>query len=213
MTVVGVVNDVAQDGSLAPHSTMYFPYQQSTFSWMMNHMTYVVRTEAAVNVAPAMRAALRDVDRTVPAERLQTMDQALLDAVSEPLFQTRLLGVFAAIAVLLAAIGTYGVLAYDVAERSRELALRLALGAQPRDVIRMVLWRTGRVVLPGAAAGVVAALALTRLLSASLYGVRPGDPLTIALVAALIITVALLAGYVPARRASRVGILSALSVD
>jgi putative ABC transport system permease protein len=141
------------------------------------------------------------------------MDQALLDAVSEPLFQTRLLAVFAAVAMLLAAIGTYGVLAYDVAERSREIALRLALGAQPRDVIRMVLWRTGRLAVPGAALGILAALALTRLLAASLYEVRPGDPVTIGLMAALVLGVALLAGYAPARRASRVGILSALSVD
>jgi putative ABC transport system permease protein len=213
MTVVGVVNDVAQDRSLAPHSTMYFPYQQSTFVWMTNHMTYVVRADAGARIAPAMRAALRNVDPTVPAQRLQTMDQALLDAVSEPLFQTRLLAVFAAVAMLLAAIGTYGVLAYDVAERSREIALRLALGAEPRDVIRMVLWRTSRLALPGAALGILAALSLTRLLSASLYGVRPGDPLTIGLVAVLILGVALLAGYAPARRASRVRILSALSVD
>jgi putative ABC transport system permease protein len=141
------------------------------------------------------------------------MDQALLDAVSEPLFQTRLLAVFATVAMLLAAIGTYGVLAYDVAERSREIALRLALGAQPRDVIRMVLWRTSRLALPGAALGILAALALTRLLSASLYEVHPGDPLTIGLVTVLILGVALLAGYAPARRASRVGILSALSLD
>jgi predicted permease len=213
MTVVGVVNDVAQDRSLTPRSTMYFPYQQSTFSWMLNHMTYIVRAGASLEIAPAMRGALREVDRTVPAQRLQTMDQALLDAVSEPLFQTRLLAVFAAIAMLLAAIGTYGVLAYDVAERSREIALRLALGAEPRDVIRMVLWRTGRLAIPGAVVGILAALALTRLLSASLYEVRPGDPFTIGLVAALILIVALLAGYAPARRASRVAILAALSVD
>lgn len=213
MTVVGVVNDVAQDRTLEPRSTMYFPYQQKTFPWMLNHMTYVVRADAGIALAPAMRAVLRDVDPTVPAQRLQTMDQALLDAVAEPLFQTRLLAVFAAIAVLLAAIGTYGVLAYDVAERSREIALRLALGAESRDVVRMVLWRAGRLALRGAAVGILAALALTRLLSASLYEVRPGDPFTIGLVAALILAVALLAGYAPARRAARVRILSALSAD
>lgn len=213
MTVVGVVNDVAQDRSLAPHATMYFPYQQSTFPRMLDHMMYVVRAAASPGLLPTMRAALGDVDRAVPVQRLQTMDQAMLDAFAEPLFQTRLLAVFAALAVALAAIGTYGVLAYDVAERSREIALRLALGAQPGDVIRMVLWRTARLALPGAAIGVLAALALTRILSASLYEVQPRDPATLALVAAMILLIALGAGYLPARRASRAGVLPALAAD
>jgi predicted permease len=210
LTVVGVVNDVVQDQSLGKHSTVYLPYLQSPFPWLLGHMTYVVRSDAGVNVAPAMRAALRDVDAAIPARQLQTMDDAMLEAVAEPLFQTRLLTVFSVLALLLAVIGTYGVLAYDVAERTREIALRLALGATPRAVTLMVLRRTARLALSGAVIGIAASLALTRVLTKSLFEVTPNDPATLATVVAAILLVALAAGYLPARRASRVEVLTAL---
>src|SRR5688572_11311162 len=174
-------------------------------------MTYVVRSDAAVSVAPAMRAALRDVDAAIPARQLQTMDDAMLEVVAEPLFQTRLLTVFSVLALLLAAIGTYGVLAYDVAERTREIGLRMALGATPANVMRMVLRRTGVLALWGAAIGVVGSLGVTGVLTKSLFEVKPTDPATIALVAAAIVLVALAAGYVPARRATRTPALTAIN--
>jgi putative ABC transport system permease protein len=210
ITVVGVVNDVVQDQSLGKHSTVYLPYLQSPFPWLLGHMTYVVRSDAEVNVVPGMRAALRDVDPAIPARQLQTMDDAMLEVVAEPLFQTRLLTVFSVLALLLAAIGTYGVLAYDVAERTREIALRLALGATPRAVTLMVLRRTARFALSGAVTGIAASLALTRVLTKSLFEVTPNDPATLATVVAAILLVALAAGYLPARRASQMEVLTAL---
>ena len=210
LTVVGVVNDVVQDRSLRKRSAVYLPYRQGSLPWLLGRMTYVVRADAAVNVVPAMRAALHDVDAATPAQQLQTMDDAMLDLVAEPLFQTRLLGVFSVLAVLLAVIGTYGVLAYDVAERTREIALRLALGATPRAVTLMVLGRTARFAFSGAVIGIAASLALTRVLTKSLFEVTPNDPATLATVVAAILLVALAAGYLPARRASQVDVLTAL---
>ena len=211
LTVVGVVSDVVQDRSMTKRSAMYFPYQQSSWTWALSYMTYVVRADAGASVAPAMRAALRDVDPAVPALQLMSMDDALMEVVAEPVFQTRLLSVFAAIALLLAAIGTHGVLAYDVTERSREIALRMALGATPGEVIRMVMRRTGALAVSGAAIGVLGSLGMTHVLTTSLYEVRPTDPATIAAVVAAIIAVALLAGFAPARRASRIHVLAALA--
>jgi hypothetical protein len=211
LTVIGVVNDVVADRSLGKRSTVYLPYlQPNSFPWLLSQMTYVVRSDGGVNVAPAMRAALKEVDAAVPPQQLQTMDDAMLEVVAEPLFQTRLLTVFSVLALLLAVIGTYGVLAYDVTERTREIALRLALGATPGAVTLMVLRRTARFASTGAVIGVVASLALTRVLTRSLFEVTPNDPATLVTVVAAILLVALAAGYLPARRASQVDVLTAL---
>lgn len=213
ISVVGVVNDVVQDRSMTKRSTMYFPYLQSDWSFILGHMTYVVRTEPSADVAPALRTALREVDASVPAQSVMSMDDALLDIASEPVFQTRVLAVFAALAMLLAAIGTYGVLAYDVTERSREIALRLALGAQPSDVIALVMRRTAMLALSGATIGLAGAVAVTRVLATSLYDVTPTDPVTTMVVVVAILAVALLAGYAPARRASRMPVAAVLPAD
>jgi putative ABC transport system permease protein len=213
LTVVGVVSDVVHDRSMSKHSTMYSPYQRSSWSFVLNHMTYVVRSDLGDRAAPALRAALRSVDAGVPAQQVMSMDDALMDVAAEPVFETRLLIAFALMALLLAAIGTYGVLAYDVAQRSRELALFMALGASPGKVTGMVMRRTGALASIGAGIGVAGSLLLTRLLNASLYEVRPGDPATVAVVALLILGVAALAGAVPARRAAKVNVLAALSRD
>lgn len=213
VTVIGVVSDVVQDASMRKHSTLYSSYLQSEWSWMLDHMTYVVRSDLGANVAPAMRAALHRVDPSVPPQQLMSMNDALLEVAAEPVFQTRVISVFAAIAILLAAIGTYGVLAYDVSERSREIALRMALGATPRDIIRMVLRRTGVLALSGIVVGVVGSLAVTGVLTKSLYDVKPTDPATMTMVVLAIFVVALMAGWVPARRASRVDVMAALPAD
>ena len=213
LTVVGVVNDVVQDRSMGKRSTMYFPYLQTNWSFILGHMTYVVRADASANVAPALRATLRAMDPSIPAQNIMSMNDALLDVVAEPVFQTRVLTVFAVIAILLAAIGTYGVLAYDVTERSREIALRMALGAQPADVIWMVLRRTGMLALSGTMIGLVGSFALTGVLASSLYDVTPTDPETTIAVVLAVLGIALLAGYAPARRASRMQVARVLPGD
>jgi predicted permease len=214
VTVIGVVDDVLQDGTLTKHSTIYLPYRQARSLFFIDHMTFVVRAERdAERLIPAMREALREIDPTVPAEAVQTMDTSLLEVIAEPLFQTRLLAVFSLLALLLAAVGTYGVLAYDVTERTREIGRRIALGATPGAVMRMVMRRTASMAITGAAIGLVASLALDTFLTRALYDVTPGDPATMAVVVLAIVTTALLAGYVPARRATRISTLTALSRD
>jgi predicted permease len=214
LTVVGVVNDVVQDAQLTRHSTIYLPYLQANAPFFDSHMTFVVRAApGAGNLAPAMRAALRDVDPTVPAQDLRTMDASMMDVIAEPVFQMRLLATFACLALLLAALGTYGVLAYDVTERTREIGLRMALGATPGAVLRMVLGRTAVLALAGAAIGVGGSLMLTSVLTKSLFEVKPNDPVTLVAVTALLLLAALAAGYVPAQRAARVRGLSLLLHD
>jgi putative ABC transport system permease protein len=204
LTVVGVVSDVVQDRDMSRHSTIYLPYLQTTAPFFINQMTYVVRTSGEpAAVAPDMRAALRDVDPAVPAQALQTMEESMLVAIAEPLFQTRLLVVFSALALALAAIGTYGVLSYQVAERRREIAIRVALGAEPSRVIRMVVRHTLTFALAGVAVGSAGALLATRVLARFLYDVSTTDPATFGLAALLLASIALAAGLVPARRAAR----------
>jgi len=210
LTVIGVVNDVVQDAALSRHSTIYLPYLQTTSPFFIGHMTFVVRPASGASVAAAMRAALRDVDPAVPAQALQTMDQSMMDTIAEPVFQMRLLATFAFLALLLAALGTYGVLAYDVTERTREIGLRMALGATPGTVLRMVLGRTAALALLGAALGVAGSLTLTSVLTKSLFEVKPTDPLTLVVVTAVLMLAALLAGYLPAQRAAGVRALTVL---
>jgi len=211
LTVIGVVNDVVQDAQLRRHSTIYLPYLQQSSTGFINQMTFVVRPHpAAGNLAPAMRAALRDVDPAVPAQALQTMDQSMMDTIAEPVFQMRLLATFACLALLLAALGTYGVLAYDVTERTREIGLRMALGATPGTVLRMVLGRTAALACTGAALGVAGSLMLTRVLTKWLFEVKPTDPATLAAVTLVLLLAALLAGFLPAQRAARVRGLTTL---
>ena len=211
LTVIGVARDVVQDRELKPHSTVYLPVLQTNPVFFINHMTYVVRTTSgAASTAPAMRAALHDVDASLPAQALQTMDASMLDVVAEPLFQTRLLTTFSILALLLAAIGTYGVLAYDVAERAREIGIRIALGAGTRDVRRLVIGRTLVFATVGIALGAAGAFAATRLLARFLFAVTPTDPATFAGTAIVLVGAALGAGLVPAFRATRVDPILAL---
>ena len=205
LTVVGVVSDVIQDRDMTRHSTMYLPYLQTGSPFFMNQMTYVVRTSGEpAAVGPEIRAALRDVDAAVPAQALQTMEQSMLVAIAEPLFQTRLLVVFSVLALVLAAIGTYGVLSYQVAERSREIAIRVALGAEAARVVRMIVRHTLAFAIAGVALGSAGALLATRVLARFLFDVSATDPATFGLAALLLASIALLAGFIPARRAARV---------
>ena len=214
LTVIGVVADVVQDARLSRHSTLYLPYLQTTLPFFINHMTFVVRQgPSSGSVAPAMRAALRDVDPAVPAQALQTMDASMLATIAEPVFQMRLLASFALLALLLAALGTYGVLAYDVSERTRETGLRMALGAARTDVLRLIPADAALLFAVCGAIGVVGAVALTRLLRTLLFEVAPIDPATFVVAPVVLGIVALLAAAIPARRATRVDPMVALRYE
>ena len=213
LTVIGVVSDVVQDRGLERHSTIYLPYLQTTAPSFLGQMTFIVRPTSGAKVAPAMRAALREVDPAIPAQSLETMDQSMMETIAEPVFQMRVLAAFAVLALLLAVLGTYGVLAYDITERTREIGLRLALGATPGTVLRMVLGRTAVLALLGGGIGMAGALALTQLLSKSLFEVRPDDPSTLVGVSLVLLVAALGAGYLPARRATRISAMTALLHD
>lgn len=164
-------------------------------------------------LAPVLRAAAWDTDAGVTVSAVQTLDEVVAASTSSPRFYLLLLGSFAAVALALAAVGIYGVMSYSVARRRNEIGIRMALGARPADVLRLVMREAAGVCAAGAAAGLAAALALSRLMGGLLYGVGATDPATFAVVAAVLSVVALAATYVPARRAVRVDPLLALRAE
>jgi putative ABC transport system permease protein len=207
-TIVGVVADSRRAGLAEPiRPEAYRPITQVA----PRSIEVLVRTAGPpLDVAPQARALLRELDPNMPMAQLRTVEAAMAEAVATRRFVMMLLAGFAALAVALAAIGIYGVLAFLVGERTRELGIRFALGADRRTVIGMVLRQSLRYVLPGLALGALGALALTRLLQAQLFGVEPTDPVTFGAVLTLLLAVALLASWVPARRAASVQPVEAL---
>ena len=202
LTIVGVVGDV-RDLGLEEQADLevYQPYPQATLSYM----TLVARTAASPAASVGVvRDAIHRLDPSLPLFEGQTMDSVVAFGLAPRRFNMLLLGVLAAIALVLAGVGIYGVIAYGVLRRRREIGIRIALGAQRRDVLTLVIGRGLRLTGIGIATGVAAALLLTRLLASLLFAVRPHDPLTIFAVAAVLVAVALLACYLPARRALRV---------
>jgi ABC-type antimicrobial peptide transport system permease subunit len=202
MTVVGVVADVRHLGPASPpRPEIYQPLGQASFT----SMAFVVRIDGdAAAVVPALRAAVARRDPMQPISRVSTMDEHITRALSRPHFMSTLIGAFAALALMLAVVGIYGVMAYAVVQRTREIAIRCALGARPADVMRMVLVKACWLAAGGVASGVAASIALSRILAGQLFGVAPTDPLTYSAVAALLIGVTLLAGAIPAARAARI---------
>jgi predicted permease len=211
-TVVGVVGNV-RHGSLeeAGGNEMYLPYRQ-TGDW--GGMEMVVRsTRPAQSLVPEVRAALAAYDPSLPTGEFYELEHLIDNAVAPRRLTTRLLGVFSTLALMLAVIGLYGVIAYSVAQRTQEIGIRLAIGAQRRDVMRLVLGSGLRLVIAGVALGLVGAFALTRLLQSLLFGVTAHDPLVFAGNAALLIGVATAACLVPALRATRVDPIVALRAE
>jgi predicted permease len=212
LTIVGLVSDVRQQ-SLAdtPRATVYQPYQQIRQRFFLGHMNFVVQTnENPMALASAIRGVLHKADQDLPTQSIATMENIIADSVTEPRTQTRLLGIFSVMALLLAAIGIYGVLACSVAERTREIGIRMAMGAEAKDVFWMVLRRTLLLACSGVFVGSVGALAVTRVLSNFLFEVTPTDPATFVMVAAILLLVALFSAWLPARRAAGVYPLVAL---
>ena len=208
--VVGVVGDVRNlNQALDPRPTMYFSATQ--FLWPT--MTLVVRTAADVPVARQIRAVVSAADPQLAVFNVRTMETLLENNAAQPRVTAWLVGLFAALALLLAGIGVYGVLAYLVTQRTREIGVRLALGAKPASVLRLVVGHSFRLSAIGVAIGAAGALLLAPAIESQLYGVRPRDATTLIAVSVLLLAVALLAGYIPARRATRVDPLVALRVD
>jgi putative ABC transport system permease protein len=164
-------------------------------------------------LVPPIRSAVAAIDEDLPIGRFWTMDELMAASVAAPRFRTALVSVFAVVGLLLAAIGIYGVMAYAVAERTHELGLRVALGATSRDVMRLVLVEALALAAAGLAIGLLAAFAATRLITTLLFGVAPTDPATFGSIAAVLVGTALVASYVPARRATRVDPMVALRCE
>ncbi|HVG28765.1 MAG TPA: ABC transporter permease [Pyrinomonadaceae bacterium] len=213
MTVVGVVGDTVQDGfdSAKTFEEMFYPYTNPSDELPLSFMTLVVRSPLDTqSLVAALRAEVRSLDAGVPVSRVQTMRSLAGRATSGARLNLLLTGLFAALALALAALGIYGLMAYSVTQRTHEIGIRMALGARAGDVLRMIVGRGMRLALLGVAAGIACALALTRLASSLLFGVSATDPLTFAVTALLLVVVALAACLVPAWRATRVDPLSAL---
>jgi putative ABC transport system permease protein len=211
MTIVGVAHDVktqALDADERP--VLYRPLLQASSL----ALTLVVRgSQPPAALGAAIEGEVRALDRELPIYAVRTMGDAMAATVAQRRFAMQLLGLFAAAALLLSAIGIYGVIAYNVAQRTREIGIRMALGARPTDVRRLLLTHGARLAALGVAIGLAGALLLTRAMRALLYGVSPRDPMTFAAIAGLLGVVALLASYLPARRASRIDPLEALRME
>jgi putative ABC transport system permease protein len=209
--IIGVVGNVRYD-SLIDESPpgVYFAHPDLAYSFM----TLVIRTEGdPASIAPAVQREIRSLDPNQPVSDVRTMNQVMSEWVSRSRFNTLLLGLFAALATLLSAVGIFGVMNYSVALRTRELGLRLAIGAQPRQVLMLVLKQGLLLTVFGVVAGLAAAVALTRLLSGLLFGVEAFDLSTFTTISLLLVFVSLLACYLPARRAMRIDPLRALRYE
>lgn len=211
LTVAGVVRDVLERGlDIEMKPAVYMPVTQSAQYWPVPNALAVRTAVEPLSIAPAVRAIVASADKDQPIRAVRTMEQVVDTEVSTRQQQMTLLGAFAALALILASIGIYGVLSYSVMQRTREIGVRVALGANPAGVSRMVAGQGLVLTSIGLAIGIAAALAATRAISTQLYGIAATDPGTYAGVAALLTLVGILACYVPARRAARIDPVIAL---
>jgi len=215
-TIVGVVGHVKHYSlDVEGREQIYLPHTQPLFGvYSPRDMTLAVRTSLdPTSVTSAVRDQVFAMDKDLPLYNIATMDQLISDSVAQPRLNLSLLVAFAVLALTLAAVGVYGVMAYAVTQRTQEFGIRMTLGAGRSDVLRQVFFEGGRLAALGLALGLIAALALTRLMASLLFGVKPADPLTLGAAAALLIFVAFAACYIPARRATRVDPIVALRYE
>lgn len=217
-TVVGVVADVRHWSTDIPlEPTAYYPYTQvpaGFITLLESSMAIAVRTTVPpTSLTNSIREAVRSVSPDAPIFGVQTLEQLFKDSGSLRRFNLSLLGIFAALALALASIGIYGVVAYAVSQRTREIGIRLAYGAQPRDVLRMILLQSTGLIIFGVIAGIIGAAALARIMESLLVGVNSRDPFTFVAVAMVVTIAALAASYIPARRAMKVDPIIALRCE
>lgn len=214
MEIVGVIGDVRPGLGVDPQTEMYLPYRQADLILPVFQLSVVLRTAADPQLqTAALRSALGEIDPNQPLVRVRTMEENMAATVAQPRFRTWLIGIFAAVALVLAAVGVYGVMSYTVTQRTSEIGIRVTLGAQPEDVFKAIVGEGLRLALAGVAIGTVAALALTRLLQSFLFGISAYDPITFLGVAMLLTMVAAAASFFPARRATLVDPMVALRYE
>jgi putative ABC transport system permease protein len=209
--VVGILGDTKDAGLNEPDPPqIYMPYRQ----WPVGSMTVLLNAAVPpMSLADAVRAEVYAIDGNLPVSNVSTLDAIVARSISQQRFYMLLLTIFAAVALALAAVGIFGVLSYAVSQRTREIGIRMALGAQSRTVIRLVVRQAMLLVVIGVAAGLSGGLVLSQTMTRMLFDVRPTDPATYAAVAAVLAVVALAASYLPARRATRVDPIVALRAD
>jgi putative ABC transport system permease protein len=214
ITIIGVVGDVRHFGLDQPEEpAIYTPYAQSMNVWK-RWMYVVVRSRVeSASLASSVKNQIWAVDNQIPVTKIRTMTEVMAESVAKRRFNMLLLAVFASVALVLAAVGIYGVISYSVTHRTHEIGIRIALGAAERDVLKLILGQGLLLAVMGAGIGVAGAFALTRLMSSLLFGVSATDPATFTAVALLLIAVALVATYIPARRAMKVDPMVALRYE
>jgi putative ABC transport system permease protein len=208
VTVIGIVSDARRRSlDLAPKAAVYLPYTQ----FVLPYMGAVVRTDRGAGaVASAVKAAVAEIDPDLPIGDVKTMEQIIEDSTGEPRFRSFLIASFAVLALLLAAVGVYGLISFTVTQRVPEIGVRLALGASPRQVFQQVIGHGLRLAAIGVFLGLGAAAAATTLLRGLLFNTSATEPMVYASLSALLLAMAGLACYVPARRAMRVDPMTAL---
>jgi predicted permease len=219
--IVGVVGDVRQFGPRGgPMPIMYGSYRQHAWEYpggfYMSHLrkNLVIRTASdPTALTGVLQKAIAEIDKDQAVYNIQTVEQALSESLGAWRFYMRLFGIFGGLALLLAVVGIYGVMSYSVVQRTHEIGVRLATGAQSRDILKLIVWHGLKLTLIGVVIGVAGSLAMTRLVRGMLYEVKPTDPLTIAAVSLVLIAAALAAAYIPARRASKVDPIVALRYE
>jgi putative ABC transport system permease protein len=209
--IVGIVQDIRFEGlDRDPRPEIYVPYKQAP----LRFMTLAIRTEAdPLDLVSSVRSQVLSVDPDLPVFKVMSMEQLLGDSVAQPRFNMYLFGVFAATALLLAAVGIYGLMSYTVGQRTHEIGIRMAMGARVNDVLRLVVRQGMVLAVAGLGVGLCVAWGLTRVLSSFLFGVTATDPLTFVGVSVLLSLVALVAIFIPAYRATRVDPLTALRYE
>jgi ABC-type antimicrobial peptide transport system permease subunit len=207
------VADIRQRGlDRGVQPMIYVPFQQDR-SGFVRFVSFVVRTSTPGSVVEGVSAEIRRAAPDLPIESTMTMDEAVAKSVAQPRFRMLLVALFAVAATMIATCGIYGLMAYAVAQRRREIGVRMALGAQRRDVLRLVLTRALRTVIAGVIVGLAGAAGVTRVLQTFLFGVTPTDPVAFTVVTLLLMAVGLVAAWLPARRATRIDPCAALRAE